>query len=601
MKTVYNSAKQYKDLSPHVTVEKSKKILRELNIIMEEEDILCTNGLYSMRLRCKDFDWHTNGKGVTPELCRASAYGEAMERIQNLQFHSALSRKILGDHCVHSAFCYYPDELEIDFDSLMEKLPLIKQDMINSFFQSDGKLPTETDMKTVWTSFNGSDCFRCIPFYDMEENRIEYLPYVIVQRLARSNGMAAGNTPQEALTQSISEILERYAQNTIYRDNLTPPSIPAQFIKDACPYLHETIITLSKNYKLSIYILDASLGAGLPVLCLLCINQNNQSYRVKFGAHPIFEIALQRCLTELAQGNDFSENALNELMVKWSDENQKDCDTLYNWGINHRKNLGSVPNFFFYKDKSWEFVPWKTFPSYDNHIGLSYLLDICKKISSKIYIRDNSFMDFPSYWVYIPGISPTYKFHPLGIKTLLSQKAERILYNPRKYIVQLSTDDKAALLEILKSDTLYCNFEFWEFSKNIVLAALYLDAGHLENSICELKKEHHPTKYVLAAIRELELRRDGILERDRDEMLSLFFGEKVMYYVRKNWRNKDTLKNIFYPFNHKRADDEKRLAESRNLFLEIDKVIKQNMIQCVINQNDISQQLPTKACHPDPN
>lgn len=576
---------EYKDLSADKTIQKAKAILSKMNINMIEDSIICTQGLYSMRLICPELNWHTNGKGLTMELCRASAYGEAIERIQNLQFCRTLAEKLL-DNQDKTVFCNFPDETEMSYEQILEKYPFIKQDMINSYIESDGKVPCDKELKSVWTSFNESEIFRCIPFYDIDNDTITPLPYDIIQRLVRSNGMAAGNTEEEALCQSISEILERYSQEMIYRYNYTPPLIPISFIKENCLYLYNIIDNISKEYGLLLYIIDASLGKGLPVVGLLCIDRENQRYRVKFGAHPVFRIALERCLTELAQGNDFAPATLEQLMVEWTYENQINHDTLYNWGINHRKNLGAVPDSFFYKEKSWEFKPWKMFDEYNNKLGLLYLIDVCKSISNnKIFIRNNSFMGFHSFWVYIPGISTTYKFHPLGKATLLSKRLEKIVMNPRKYVSTLSIDDKKDLIEILKDDSIYCNFEFWEFTKNIVKAALYLDIGNLDSAIMELKKEKKPTKYVSACIRELEMRKKGIHTKDRDEMLKLFFGDDVLYYVAKNWRNCNVLDCIFNPFNF---NNQQNFAKQTNNALELFIKIK-NSLEIIANENKSDQ------------
>lgn len=578
---------EYKDLSTEKTIFKAKEILSKINMNMIEDNVICNHGLYSMRLICPELNWYTNGKGLTLELCRASAYGEAMERIQNLQFCKSLSEKLLDCHDKTAISCF-PDEIELSYEKIIDQCPFVKQDMINSYIESDGVIPSNEELKNVWTSFNESDLFKCIPFYSLNDNSVEYLPYNILQRLVRSNGTAAGNTVEEALCQSISEILERHSQEMIYRYNYTPPIIPISYIKERYPYLYNIIDTIKQKYGLTLYIMDASLGKGLPVLCLLCVNKASQHYRIKFGAHPIFRIALERCLTEFAQGNNFAPETLEQLMIEWNDENQANYDTLYNWGINHRKNLGSVPDTFFYKKKSWEFKPWHEFENYNNKAGLLYLLDVCKRVSDRVYIRNNSFLGFYSFWVYIPGISPTYKFHPLGKSTLLPKRLEKIIRNPRKFVSELSVDDKKALVEILKADSIYYNFEYWDFTKNIIRAALYLDVGNLDIAIEELKKEKKPTSYVLACIRELEMRKRGIPIQDRDEMLKLFFGDDILFYVAKNWRTGNVLSCIFNPFNFNNHQKElEQTKKETELFIEIKNSIDKIMSQNIIDQNQI--------------
>lgn len=579
---------EYKDLSADKTIQIARTILNRLNINMIEDSVIYNHSLYSMRLFCPELNWHTNGKGLTVELCRASAYGEAMERIQNLQFSRTMKEKLFEQGSNVGSFSYFPDEKEVSYDQIVNRHPEVKQDMINSYIESDKTIPSDFELKNVWTSFNETDMFKCIPFYSLRDDNIEFLPYNVLQRLTRSNGTAAGNTPEEALCQGLSEILERYSQEMIYRYNYSPPLIPLQFLKDNCSHLYDIIESITQNSHVSIYVMDASLGKGFPVLCLLCVDKTTHRYRVKFGSHPVFRIALERCLTELAQGNDFKPETLEQLMVEWNDENQTNYDTLYNWGINHRKNQGAVPNSFFLLQKSWQFRPWEEFLRYDNKTGLNFLLEKCKQISTNIYIRDNSFLGFYSYWIYIPGISTTYKFHPLGKNTMLSKRLERIVRNPRQCITTLSVDEKKQLISIFNRDSAYYNFEFWEFTKHVILAALYVDVGRFDDAIKQLKNELNPTKYVLGTIRELELRQEGVDEQNRNELIKIFFDDDVLYYIVKNWRNDDVLTHVFYPFNLKKHRDFlEQTKTQRELFVQIESLLKAEMQLNTVDQYNI--------------
>jgi len=39
-----------------------------------------------------------------------------------------------------------------------------------------------------------------------------------------------------------------------------------------------------------------------PVMAVVLINKTNNNIIVNFGASPVFDIALERCLTEIYQG-----------------------------------------------------------------------------------------------------------------------------------------------------------------------------------------------------------------------------------------------------------------------------------------------------------
>lgn len=74
---------KYKDSLPQETIAKAQEILSLLGIEYNETIHNPIEGLYSVRLNFPSIDWGVNGKGTTKDFCRASAYGEALERIQN--------------------------------------------------------------------------------------------------------------------------------------------------------------------------------------------------------------------------------------------------------------------------------------------------------------------------------------------------------------------------------------------------------------------------------------------------------------------------------------------------------------------------------------
>ena len=54
-----------------------------------------------------------------------------------------------------------------------------------------------------------------------------------------------------------------------------------------------------------IIVKDASLGGKFPVMCVCLMNPKTGGVFPSFGAHPKFEVALERSLTELMQGRSF--------------------------------------------------------------------------------------------------------------------------------------------------------------------------------------------------------------------------------------------------------------------------------------------------------
>ena len=56
---------------------------------------------------------------------------------------------------------------------------------------------------------------------------------------------------------------------------------------------------------------DASLGGIFPVICVTLMNPKTGGVFASFGAHPNFQVALERSLTELLQGRSF--DGLNDM------------------------------------------------------------------------------------------------------------------------------------------------------------------------------------------------------------------------------------------------------------------------------------------------
>lgn len=55
------------------------------------------------------------------------------------------------------------------------------------------------------------------------------------------------------------------------------------------------------------YLRDVSLESGFPVVPIIIIENNTGKYGVHFGAHPDFEIALERAFSKATQGRDILE------------------------------------------------------------------------------------------------------------------------------------------------------------------------------------------------------------------------------------------------------------------------------------------------------
>ena len=112
--------------------------------------------------------------------------------------------------------------------------------------------------------------------------------------------MSAGNTLMEARTQALAEIFERDIKYKIIREGICLPDVPESVI-NRYPRIAAGIKGL-RAAGYGILIKDASLGGKYPVMNVTLLHPDDQGCFASFGAHPRFEVALERTLTELLQG-----------------------------------------------------------------------------------------------------------------------------------------------------------------------------------------------------------------------------------------------------------------------------------------------------------
>lgn len=122
---------------------------------------------------------------------------------------------------------------------------------------------------------NGFDGITAVPFYSCYDDKIIYLPYNLTLMITGSNGMSAGNSENEGVFQGLCEIIERAAASTVYNQNLTPPTIPIEFIKNN-QILYNTIKEIEKQ-GYDVIVKDFSAGYNLPVVGTLIINKKKKN------------------------------------------------------------------------------------------------------------------------------------------------------------------------------------------------------------------------------------------------------------------------------------------------------------------------------------
>lgn len=232
-----------------------------------------------------------------------------------------------------------------------------------------------------------------------------WFPVNIIGNLYVSNGMSAGNTELEARTQALSEIFERHIKFRIICEGLCLPDVPENVIA-RYPRIEAGIRGL-REAGFGILVKDASLGGEYPVMNVTLLHPEDQGCFSSFGAHPRFEIALERALTELLQGRGLDALAgfpepgfdLDEIAASPNIEiHFVDSSGIISWNF-----LGDKPDF--------EFCDW-TF-STTTAEDYRWLVKRVHRTGHDIYVADFSHLGVYACRILVPGMSEIYPLDEL--------------------------------------------------------------------------------------------------------------------------------------------------------------------------------------------
>ncbi len=392
---------KHKDAAPEATVEKLISLLAPLGLELEEtwadENEL---GTFSLRLSVKGSTIGSNGKGLTRAYARASAYAEFMERLQNNKLAANTSfNHVLWEHKAEHVL--FRDETFLTPEAMEDNAFL-------RFFRATrgpgepGTLPELLRQyhKLDYNIHRRENEFLCLPYNSLREQKLVYLPYTLVNQCYGSNGMCAGNTPEEALVQGLSEIFERRVQTELILHSRALPDVPEEYIA-RFPEIFRMYETVKQNEKFTIFLKDGSLGGRYPVCVLVVAEKDTGRFGVKLGSHPDYRIAMERLFTEATQGIDL------DLFAQKSFFNFANTGVATNLNLQNGFKTGDAayPYQLFLEQGEWDFVPPADVSGASNRQLLDRCLEILKREGKDVLIRDVSFLGFPSFHIVVPGFS----------------------------------------------------------------------------------------------------------------------------------------------------------------------------------------------------
>ncbi|MDO6487472.1 OsmC domain/YcaO domain-containing protein [Colwellia sp. 6_MG-2023] len=342
----------------------------------------------------------TNGKGSTKESALCSALGEFIERLNCNFFYND---QFLGEEIANSDFVHYPNEKwfkAAENDALPEG---ILDDYCLGIYNPENELRASNLIDT--NSGNVARGICSIPYQRHSDGETVYFPSNLIENLFLSNGMSAGNNLAEAQVQCLSEIFERAVKRQIIEQEIVLPDVPQQVL-EKYPSILAGIKGLEEQ-GFPVVVKDASLGGQFPVMCVTLMNPKTGGVFASFGAHPSFEVALERSLTELLQGrsfeglNDVPKPTFNSMAVS-EPEN----------AVEHFIDSTGVISWRFFSSKyDYQFCEWDFSGTNEEEYGS--LFAILKALGKEVYITVFDQLGATACRMLVPDYSEVYPVEDL--------------------------------------------------------------------------------------------------------------------------------------------------------------------------------------------
>jgi ribosomal protein S12 methylthiotransferase accessory factor len=147
---------------------------------------------------------------------------------------------------------------------------------------------------------------------------------------------------------------------------------------------------------------DASLGGQFPVMCVTLMNPKTGGVFASFGAHPSFEVALERSLTELLQGRSFE--GLND--VPKPTFNSMAVSEPENFVEHFIDSTGVISWRFFSSKFDYEFCEWDF--SGTSEEEADGLFGILEALGKEVYIAEFTDLGASACRILVPDYSEIY-------------------------------------------------------------------------------------------------------------------------------------------------------------------------------------------------
>ncbi|WIV11348.1 YcaO-like family protein [Proteiniborus sp. MB09-C3] len=328
----------FKDAEPMDTINKIQNIFQSIGISLNEIILEPIDGIFSVIINVSNTSISANGKGTSIEFAKASAYAELIERLQNF-----LHFRLCDIHALES---------KINYKFFKDDYYIKSEDDVNMIKKWTKLVFDNQVAKKLYDYFYSSDQprsrllsrFSC----RFDESNVIYIPYTLLDYYYGSNGMASGNTFNEALVQAYSEVIERYIAKNIVLKSLI------KYIYNITPVISnrfhdiDNYVKILNDYNIDVVFLDCSQQNIFPVIGVLYIDRISMRYFLNFGCHPDLHTAITRSLSEFLQGSNINE--LNDMTPFYS--NFDDIDKNINISSIFHNGIGTFPLEIFFRKKA---------------------------------------------------------------------------------------------------------------------------------------------------------------------------------------------------------------------------------------------------------
>jgi ribosomal protein S12 methylthiotransferase accessory factor len=445
-----------KDASLESSIATLQAKLLALDIHVEEKSWLNeVEGIWSVHVINRDCPrLFTNGKGASQLAARASALGEYFERLGTNYLWTDF---YLGENIANANWVHYPNEQWFAVDGDDWPADLLTPEL-QQFYNPEGSVAASQLVDL--NSGNQARGICAIPYTRLHDGETILFPVNLIGNIYVSNGMSAGNTMMEARTQALAEIFERHIKNKIIAEGICLPDVPEEVIA-RYPRIAAGIKGL-RDAGYGILVKDASLGGQYPVMNVTLLHPDDQGCFASFGAHPRFEVALERSLTELIQGR-----ALDSLtgFVKPGFDMEEIADP-QNLEIHFVDSSGVISWEFLRNKPDYEFMDWNfgTSTEEDYHWSVNKI----QESGHDLYIADFEHLGVYTCRIFVPGMSEIYPVEELEWQNNTVGNQVRP-YAQR--LQALTKEESAELLDIL------LNVNFQDDLHVYILIGLCADAN----------------------------------------------------------------------------------------------------------------------------